>query len=90
MLDSGLDQGADKLLTKRATAEPGPFDFTAVQPIAAEASDGDTSIGGAVAPGRCREALERAMVRTSFIIFVENNAVHDGAAHTIERSAITV
>jgi hypothetical protein len=29
------------------------------------------AIGWATAPGRCREALGRAMVRTSFIIFVD-------------------
>jgi hypothetical protein len=48
-------------------------------------------IGWAAAPGRCREALGRAMVRTSFLIVV--NAVRDRFAalmSTIEGSVITV
>jgi hypothetical protein len=48
-------------------------------------------IGWATAPGRCREALGRAMVRTSFIILVDTKRSFWAAlVSTIEGSVITV
>jgi hypothetical protein len=65
--------------------------------LAVGACDVAAAAGGASAPGRCREALGRAMVRTSFIIFVDMQLLRVEQCRfmatlmsTIEGSSITV